>query len=513
MATFREQVEGLTQLTMAGSLTPSLDELNSFLQEGLKEVVNRIISIKPSEMAKFTSTTALEDDNGLVITGQIVSVAREHSSTSILRPCGMINPADRYEATDSSSLKYRSKYNPGFFILNGKVYIRPIATDTGNNRGQITQVAYDTGLTHGDNPSQIENFPDEYSYLIALNASIKTLFAYMGELDEELPADITLPSMPLAPVPLPISASAPSAPSLSDSSISFNSALLYNAPTLSLSTFPTITWNFPTTPTVPAIADNSIASLDNAPTYTPPQSFIDIAAIDTYINDDDPEMADKKKDKASLEIAKYQADIQNELNNFNKANAIYAAETQKKIQDATLSAGDDNQKIQKYQAEVQAYVSEVTKIVQDNQGQIAEWQNESTVKIQEYSAKLTNSVNEFNKSNSEYQAELQRVLQEAQLISADDTQKIQKYSADIQDYTARINKEVQDNQSKLTVYTAESQAYNSEITGKITDFNAKIQKYNTKYQWAQARYTSLRQEYNEAFGLMAPPKQQNEGEK
>ena len=124
MATFRVQVEGLTQLTMAGSLTPSLAELNSFLQDGLKDVVNRIIVLKPQELTKFGKTSE-DTGSGVDVTGQIITVNREHDSTTILRPCSYIDPIYRTDAKEASSLYYRSKYNPGFYVLEGKAYVVP----------------------------------------------------------------------------------------------------------------------------------------------------------------------------------------------------------------------------------------------------------------------------------------------------------------------------------------------------------------------------------------------------
>ena len=95
---------------------------------------------------------------------------------------------------------------------------------------------------------------------------------------------------------------------------------------------------------------------------------------------------------------------------------------------------------------------------------------------------MSNSLNQFNQTQAEYQGELQRVIQEAQLISGDDAQKLQKYASEVQTYSA-------DTQSKLG------------------DYSAKVQKLNTKYQWAQGRYIALRQEYKDAFGLLATPQQ------
>tara|TARA_R110002020_G_scaffold188842_12_gene387627 strand:+ start:1283 stop:1960 length:678 start_codon:yes stop_codon:yes gene_type:complete len=179
--TFLNQVQGLTGLTISASDTsPTRDELSQFLRDGLIDVINRMIQVKPEETPKFTTTTEDANNSGVTVQGKIISVVREHDSTSTLRSCTPISPQDRYEATDTDSLKYRSKYNPGYFALDGKIYTRPISAGS-NNSSLVTQVSYDTGLTHDDSESGVENFPDEYAYLIALYAGIKSLEAKMAE--------------------------------------------------------------------------------------------------------------------------------------------------------------------------------------------------------------------------------------------------------------------------------------------------------------------------------------------
>ena len=462
---FSDQIAGITSLTLG--TTPTNDEISQFLVDGTRDVVNRIISIRPDEIMKFTASEHDANDSGIVIQGQIVGVVREHDSETILRPCSPIDAQNRYEATDSTSLHYRSKYNPGFYELNGRVFTVP-ASATSNNDSIVTHVYYATDTTHAY--TGIENFPNEYEYLVVLYASSQSMLAYIANIDTELPSDVSLPVKPTVP-------------SLSASSITFNETTTYVPPALSISAFPTITWTFPSPPVAPALSDNSVDALGDIPTYTKPTSVPDVSGIDTFVTADDPEMADVIRGKAGLQINQYQADIQNELNEFNRENSLYQANLQRDIQNAQLSSQDDGQKLQKFSAEVQDYSAQVAKAVQGNQAEITEWQTESALLLQKYTAELSNSLNQFNQTQAEYQGELQRVTQEAQLISADDAQKLQKYSTEVQTYSA-------DTQSILA------------------DYAAKIQKLNTKYQWAQGRYIALRQEYNDAFGLLAPPKQQ-----
>ena len=134
MATFESQVEGLTGLTISSSGTnPTQDELTQFLKDGIIDVINRTIELAPTETVKFTSSMSDSNNNGIAVTGKAISIVREHDSATILRPCTIIQASDRYEATDVDSLKYRSKYNPGYYELNGKIHTVPASAGSNND--------------------------------------------------------------------------------------------------------------------------------------------------------------------------------------------------------------------------------------------------------------------------------------------------------------------------------------------------------------------------------------------
>ena len=97
---FSDQIEGITSLTISSSgTTPTNDEVSQFLVDGTRDVVNRIISIRPGDIMKFTVSTTDSSDAGVLIQGQIVGVVREHDSASILRPCSPMDSQNRYEVT------------------------------------------------------------------------------------------------------------------------------------------------------------------------------------------------------------------------------------------------------------------------------------------------------------------------------------------------------------------------------------------------------------------------------
>jgi hypothetical protein len=176
--TFEKQVESLTGLTISSSDTnPTQDELTQFLKDGIVDVINRMTEISPSETLKFTNSTSDSNNNGIEITGKSVSIVREHNSATILRPCTLISAQDRYEATDKDSIKYRSEYNPGYYILDGKLFSIPAST-TSNNALIVTQVFYPESSY---SQSSISNFPNEFEPLVVNYAAIKSLEAKMAE--------------------------------------------------------------------------------------------------------------------------------------------------------------------------------------------------------------------------------------------------------------------------------------------------------------------------------------------
>ena len=314
MATFEAQVEGLTGINIDSSTNPTQTQLTQFLRDGVIDVINRITRINPEELVKFANTTH-DDSSGITITGKLLSVTREHDSTDILRECTPILTSDRYNATDPTSLKYRSKYNPGYYILDKKVHTVP-AQSGDNNDLVVTQVHYDETITFESDDMQ--HYPREYIYLVPLYAACKTIVSNMG-----------------------------------------NKAM--NIPSLAL----------PPTPSAPTLSSNSVSITGTAPTYTAPTVAPDFGDANTWINtEEDPEMSGARVQVISTQLQDFQSKMQNELNQFNKENVQYQAILQKDIQDAQLSSNDDAQKLQKYQAELQSYQGEVAKEVQRTQAEL-----------------------------------------------------------------------------------------------------------------------------------------------
>jgi len=102
--------------------------------------------------------------------------------------------------------------------------------------------------------------------------------------------------------------------------------------------------------------------------------------------------------------------------------------------------------------------------------------------LQAYSASMQNQLHKFNDANVEYQATLQKNIKDADFDNQEEARLLQKYGAEVQEYQAEV--------------AAEVQTYQQEVAEK-----------STEYQWQTARLQDLKQEYAQAFAIMAPPPQ------
>jgi len=261
------------------------------------------------------------------------------------------------------------------------------------------------------------------------------------------------------------------------------------------------------------------------------------------------------------EIAVINADLQNELNEFNKENVRYQANIQaelakhnsdlqkvmtqaqldaqdaqqeaalatdvakfNKAQDQVLDLGnkakametliaDNNSIIQKYGAELNSYQSSIQSEVQEYSQKLARYQVEiSTVteawaktesdSLQQYQLDIQNELNEFNKDSTIYQANIQAELA--------------KHNSDLQKVLTQAQIDAQDAQQEAALTTdvekfnkAQDQALNLANTAKqiediIADNSSKIQKYQFDLQSYQIQVSSAiekwtQEEWNQNF--------------
>jgi len=281
----------------------------------------------------------------------------------------------------------------------------------------------------------------------------------------------------------------------------------YSPPVLIITSFPDLTWTFPDTPTSPIIVDNSVSFTADVPTFTPPVMHPpDYTDTNSWIStEEDSEMLSARVQEINVKVGEYSAKMNESQAKFNQENAEYQAQLQVSIQNAQLSAGDDNQRVQKFSAELNDYNSQVNKVINGNNAQINEWQSENNINIQKYANDVNNNLNVFNASNVEYQQdinkktqnfqkEVQQAIQNAQHEFAvrkagldKDVQlglqnALQNFQADVQEYASKIQK-----------YGAENQSYQAEVNAIIQKWTA--EEWTQNFQKYQTDYGSLLQTY------------------
>tara|TARA_R110002020_G_scaffold151805_9_gene328916 strand:- start:234 stop:1223 length:990 start_codon:yes stop_codon:yes gene_type:complete len=177
------QIIALTDITISSSGTnPTQADVTDYLVDGVREVAERIILIKPEEADLFCATENIAVDGFEISSGHVLSVIRNNGSSINLYG----NPADRITeglaalSKNPESLHYRSPHNPGWYLKSGKLYIVPEPTGDGINNAYVTYVKYDSDVTFATNSGEIANFPDKYQHLVVLFAGCRALLNAMG---------------------------------------------------------------------------------------------------------------------------------------------------------------------------------------------------------------------------------------------------------------------------------------------------------------------------------------------
>ena len=145
--------------------------------------------------------------------------------------------------------------------------------------------------------------------------------------------------------------------------------------------------------------------------------------------------------------------------------------------------------------------------------------------INAYSQAVASQVQTFNASNVSYQSAIQESLAEFQATNqanlndakatlqvAIDNKKrseARKLQNTIKDMEAIIA----DNQSKLAKFQAETALYQAEAVAEIQSYQQEVAEKSAEYKWKSERLQELKQEYTQAFSVLAPkqpPQQQQQ---
>jgi len=395
MATFEAQVEALTSLSIDGSSAPTQSELSQFLTDGAKEILN---SLPRSKQSLFTTSNDLNGSSSsfTVLGSEIFSVTRDDGT--INQPCRAVSPDLQGRIRDADDMMAATVTDPAYYITNNILVVVPTPTNAQN--AHVQTLNYPT-VAFGD--STIAKFPDDAEYLVALYGAIKS---FSNKLSTLIKADLS------------ISASAPSAPSLA--SLSYSNASNADASSSSVGAI-----------TVSTVNKADISS--DVPTYNKPSTTVNFGSgnnFDTLLGtNEDTELASVELEKQNQLLGNYRADIQNELNEFNKENA-------------------------KYQANVQA---ELAKHNTDLQVALRQAQIDAADKQQE--ASQATDVDKFNKAQDQA-LELQNKAQTLQAAVQNNDDLVSKFLAELNKYSAQVNTEVQtysqnleNNQRNYNIYS------------------------------------------------------------
>jgi hypothetical protein len=494
MATFQVQVEGLTSLSVG--TTPTTAELAEFLKDGVIDVTNRWLAIKPQDIEDFVRGSSTQSSNGFATSGaNIVSVIREAGAdgdtdgSTAWEPCRKVPSSMRSRVVDVDSLSYASKYNPVYIINNNSavnVYPVPDGTNDGyrvyyvNNEPKGDGIVDELAAGH----STIGYFPKDKVYLVVLYASMRSLQANMGA--------TTITDLSVTAVP-------PDVPTLSSSAVSFSqSAPTYTSPTTTISG---VAWatEYPaaevdiTTPLAAIVTNIDLANAiidsppvppDNASAFSLGGEFDDAMAKAKALIDDAGSLT--QGDDAEAHLASEDSEL--------VASTVQIASQE--LQRANLGLQDATQTFSsglgKFSAEVQAYQTEIGEMSARAQGYIQAAQgyaNEvktrlsaTQTKIAEYQSRVQDALNEFNEANAVYQAQLQLSFKNADFDNQEDARLVQKYQAEYAGYTAEVGAQVQ-------------------------EYTQNLQADGVGYQWLQDQYTRLKAEYDAAFMIVAPKPQ------
>tara|TARA_R100000458_G_C8269209_1_gene244002 strand:+ start:85 stop:1233 length:1149 start_codon:yes stop_codon:yes gene_type:complete len=130
-------------------------------------------------------------------------------------------------------------------------------------------------------------------------------------------------------------------------------------------TLGTISWSSPTAPTAPVFVDAlyNLSAMPTAPSYNPPVTAPDYTRLNTFLDDEDPEMSAVAAQKVQMQLTEYAQDIQDSASKFAEEAKIYDNTLQHIIKDADGLSSTDIANAQnlvaKYAQEVQEFLAEV----------------------------------------------------------------------------------------------------------------------------------------------------------
>ena len=353
MADFQEQTMGITGLTIdASSTAPSRAEFSTFLNDGVIDVTDKHLRMKPSDDHLFLAVSSEQIEQGLDLNGaKITSVVRESGTNDDWRECSKIHPSKQGQAVASGSLHLATTHNPVYTILdNGGISVFPAPSSDPDafKAYYVNNSPVETDGSALDHASTgIKYFPNDKIYLVILYASIKSLQSYLSSINiSTFSLSASTPS------------AVPSAPTISGGSVGVITIA-------SLPTAPTYTAPVVSGDTQEITGTIVAGAIGTAGDFLNFQHWYDVLA-DMIETEEDVELANAQMQKISTYIQAYGQAMQNQLNVFNDANVEYQAAIQRNLQQAQINMQDAQKEADlTLQAAIQDYTLELQRVSAD----------------------------------------------------------------------------------------------------------------------------------------------------
>ncbi len=188
MATFEEQIEGLTGITISSANTvPTQDQLSVFLRDAVRDVTRQTLTINPTEVNKFVKESdIIINNNEYKHNAEIVQVLRNANdiNSNDWRDCSLIPQSHTSRAQDKSSLFYASKFNPAYSVSDDmtiSVFPAPSSDEAFKLLYLNDEPVNENGESLTFSDSTIKYFPKEKVHLVILYAAIKSMEAQMSD--------------------------------------------------------------------------------------------------------------------------------------------------------------------------------------------------------------------------------------------------------------------------------------------------------------------------------------------
>ena len=367
----------------AGSTSGKNSEVSKFLANGVQWVINQIEKTNPDMLPLFASLQTLNASSTtltLSSNAKIIDVVRRNgnSTNGEELKCSPINAAFRSNAKNIDSIYYASKNSPIYYIDNAVLNVLPIPDN--DEIVKISIVLPDTSVAHSD--SAIDNFPSELYHAVVLYAAGQLIYNKMSATNAKLPTDLDADTTP------------------------FNAILdLSTAISVTTANLPAA-FNESDVGTVPSLNIQTSLDSEYADALAVAKALIDVDAADDdgnsaesalyWLNDEDEEMvqstlntAAQELQRASSYLAKFQADINKEVQEFTVDMQTYQAKVAEESAKANINTS--------------RYQTELSTSVQTAQNELAEFNANVQKSISLYTTVIGKLTTDYQWLQGQYQ--------------------------------------------------------------------------------------------------------------